>query len=572
MRKLKIFALYLTLSVIFTWPLILHFNTHLIGNGWDGPAQAWNFWWLKFSLFNLHQSPLSTNYIFYPQEISLITHSVDYLNGFLFMPLQSFLNVTATTNLSIIFSIALQGFFTYLLIHKLTHSFWASLFGGIAFAFSPFNFAHLTSGHYTLGSAWIVPAAVLALVNLGSEKGRKVIFLAGLAIGATFYLNFIYAAYLALLAAISLVYWIVVKPTGKFLILKNYLLAGIISLILASPLLIPSLNHYRTGNFVKVELWSTEMFSVTPLTYLVPSQLHPLWGKTIDRIKSFSAEQTVFPGISVLLLAGLAIGVGRKKDQRNQAFSLFLLLLIIFGTLSLGPRLRLRGRNIFTVAGKSYSLWLPYAVFHQLPVLGLTKEPGRVGITTTLCLAVLAGYGFSYLERRARKPMGILLVGILLFELLPVPLKLFDAQPPKIYEKIGQDNEDYAILNLPLGWSSSMQYLGFYEFATQYHQVTHHKKVFEGFASQQPKEVFGFYNTVPVIRYLYNPSQRPLSPEDKNKAEALKELAKLKVRYIIVDKTLATRIDLTNIFRDYLENVLELRPTAEDQQTIVYRL
>ncbi len=168
--------------------------------------------------------------------------------------------------------------------------------------------------------------------------------------------------------------------------------------------------------------------------------------------------------------------------------------------------------------------------------------------------------------------MGMLLVGMLLFELLPMPLKLFDARPPTIYERLGRDNEDYALLNLPLGWSSSMQYLGFYEFATQYHQVTHHKKIFEGFASQQPKEVFGFYNTVPVIRYLYNPKERGLLPEDKNRAEALKVLAKLKVRYIVVDKTLATRIGLTNIFRDYLENVLKLKPTTEDQQTIVYRL
>ncbi|MGB9299253.1 MAG: hypothetical protein WCD51_01535, partial [Anaerolineae bacterium] len=45
---------YLLLTVFLTYPLVLHFTTHVPGDGSDDPALAWNLWWVKHAIVDLH--------------------------------------------------------------------------------------------------------------------------------------------------------------------------------------------------------------------------------------------------------------------------------------------------------------------------------------------------------------------------------------------------------------------------------------------------------------------------------------------------------------------------------------
>ena len=44
-RHLLVIGLYSLWALILTYPLALHFTTHVPGDGGDDPALAWNLWW-----------------------------------------------------------------------------------------------------------------------------------------------------------------------------------------------------------------------------------------------------------------------------------------------------------------------------------------------------------------------------------------------------------------------------------------------------------------------------------------------------------------------------------------------
>ena len=61
-------SLYALLALILTWPLVTRLTTHIPGSeawAFDESTFIWNMWWLKFSVLNLGQSPLYSDYTFF---------------------------------------------------------------------------------------------------------------------------------------------------------------------------------------------------------------------------------------------------------------------------------------------------------------------------------------------------------------------------------------------------------------------------------------------------------------------------------------------------------------------------
>ncbi|MBK7203641.1 hypothetical protein [Candidatus Amarolinea dominans] len=46
----RVFLLYFVLTLALTFPLILHLDAAIPGDGFDGWQNYWNFWWLRQSL------------------------------------------------------------------------------------------------------------------------------------------------------------------------------------------------------------------------------------------------------------------------------------------------------------------------------------------------------------------------------------------------------------------------------------------------------------------------------------------------------------------------------------------
>ncbi|MCK5216068.1 MAG: hypothetical protein KAR05_12040 [Candidatus Omnitrophica bacterium] len=64
-------ALFLLLTVFLTFPLATHSSTHLAGDQGASWWNAWNMWWMNKSLTELFSNPYQTDYLRYPDEVTL---------------------------------------------------------------------------------------------------------------------------------------------------------------------------------------------------------------------------------------------------------------------------------------------------------------------------------------------------------------------------------------------------------------------------------------------------------------------------------------------------------------------
>ncbi|MEP7198344.1 MAG: hypothetical protein ABI874_00890, partial [Chloroflexota bacterium] len=116
MRKhLLVLGLYTALALLVTWPLALRFGTHVIGDGSDDPALTWNLWWFKHAVLDLHASPLSTDFMFYPIGINLVFYTLTLLNDALSLPLQAVFGLVPAANVLLLSSFVLSGYGAFLL-------------------------------------------------------------------------------------------------------------------------------------------------------------------------------------------------------------------------------------------------------------------------------------------------------------------------------------------------------------------------------------------------------------------------------------------------------------------------
>ena len=66
---LTLLLLYVTLAILFTYPLTWFFGTHHVGEeGGDARVYLWNFWWVDKALTELYTNPFETNFIANPLE------------------------------------------------------------------------------------------------------------------------------------------------------------------------------------------------------------------------------------------------------------------------------------------------------------------------------------------------------------------------------------------------------------------------------------------------------------------------------------------------------------------------
>ena len=81
---------YLAITVLFTYPLARHIDTHHVGEeGSDARVYVWNYWWVDKALTECHTDPFETKAIFYPLGIGLALHTLGFAQGLVFIPLKS---------------------------------------------------------------------------------------------------------------------------------------------------------------------------------------------------------------------------------------------------------------------------------------------------------------------------------------------------------------------------------------------------------------------------------------------------------------------------------------------------
>ena len=370
-------ALYGILSLALTWPLVTHLATHVPGSAvwaYDEYTFVWNMWWVKFSALNLGQWPFHTDYIFYPLGIDLISYTLNLFNGLMGLPLQLVLPLPLASNLVILFACVMSGFGAYLLGTYLLRGAerapgsvrgvrLAAFIAGAAYAFAASRMIYLALGHYNVVTAQWFPFYALFFLKTWREPGYRNPVLAG--VFTTFILlaePFFGVFWLFLTALLALFEWLDARrrrregagcPRWRPLIVRLAVM-GAVAGLLWLPVLLPMLGAYRQGAFDLAGWGQGLNLSADLAGWFTPTALHPLLGAAswpaylravVEGKTPFRDVNTVFLGYGILVLA-IAGAVTAWKRARTWAWGA-----VVFGVLTLGPLLQIRGQYLFPLDG-----------------------------------------------------------------------------------------------------------------------------------------------------------------------------------------------------------------------------
>jgi len=547
-RHLLVLAVFLILSIIFTWPVGAKFATDVPGGG-DAWQYLWNIWWVKKSLLDLHSDPFYTNYLYYPGGVTLLFDTTVILECIGALPaLLLGASLTQAYNGIVLTSFILGGYGTWLLVRYLTGSGVAALVAGFAFAFCPFHIGRML-GHMNLVSIQWLPFYLWALFHAagapGSEldrhfSGRRLAWagLAGVFLAANFYTEFTFAIFLLLFTALYVGWRGLVDNDGEAAWRRllnlgaTMVVLGLVFAALVGPLLLPTLKAQEGQDWMKPPAQETLVYSSDLLDSFIPSALHPLLGGAAQQLEQRIPERNRTERAA--FLGYTTIGVALLGLRRRKALLFWLLTASFFWVLSLGPVLHLNGYSYFSKFERQVTL--PYTLLYQfVPGFNVMRVPARFVVIASLALAVLVGYALARLGQwaasrpRFRWPARLtfafsfaLVAGMIMFEFAAVPFPTVTVPTANaFYQQVSADKEQYAILELPIRDLSDYLLL----------QTMHGKPIIYGKLSRQPQDPF--ISSRPLLLYLLTDTGPYWLPQ-KEIAPSLRELQQQNVRYAVV--------------------------------------
>jgi hypothetical protein len=559
---------YVALVLVLTWPAVRTLGGRLIGNNVDNWIFYWDDWWLGQAIAEGHNI-FQTPYMFFPEGVSLVAHSNAWLNSFLAQPLTWIAGPVAAYNLVLLLSLWLSAMGMYWLALELTGMRGPSFVAGLVYAFAPYHLTQILS-HGHLGAIQWWPFYALFLRRMLLRGQRRDAILAGVFAALSLWSGLQLALLLAMWTLLYLTWFLwrhradlsTYRPIWSRLV-GRLGLSGLVVLLLGLPLLLALLTNWQlltaaAGRFNESLTRQTDL-----LAYLLPPTYQPLWGaRFIPLYELFVANRALMPylGLTTLVLVIYAAVVWFKRREGEVGF--WLASGLVWFVLAAGPAPR--------IAGRVYQdLPLPYQWLAGTFPFSTLRAPDRFNLLLTFSLAVLVGAGLAAASKRHR--LLVWLAGLLLaVEYLAVPLPSWDLpQVSPFLKELAAEPEAGAIVDYPMGYTYAKLWL--------YYQTIHGKPTVDGHVSRYTIETYRFIQEQPLLRSLYQESERPpylpvdyFSSTDQDPpplGPALRSLQEAGVRYVLVHREYADPGQLS-----MLAAKLPLAPIYEDDTLTAYDL
>lgn len=419
-----LFILLLLYALCLTYPLGQHPMSHIPrGAEPAGTVPLFNLWTLQWNIDQLLRgypdywdapifAPLSGSFAFSePQPLSAI----------LAMPLWlAFQSPALGYNALVILYLTLNGWFAYWLLRHWRVSVGSSLLAGLMMQSLPFvvqemGVLQLLALFGFLWSWLFLSRLITSCHQPGFRWGHS--FGLGFGITATFLTCGYYGLFNLIFMPVAGLWWF--SSRFRQLTSSNWLnltaqliLAGSLTLLLTGPFVSHQYRLLHQHGFRRTAQ-TIEHNSARLTDYSHFLDYNFLYGRLLD-IEAGSGQR-LFPGLGLLLLAGLSLWGTRQRWLKTY---LLLATLLAFG-LSLGLRLEIGGV-------------IPYQWLRDyLPGLAQLRSPFRFAVLVQLHLVLLAGFGLDNLRFRLTHFRWLVAI-LAIAEMIALPLPLQAVPSPEI--------------------------------------------------------------------------------------------------------------------------------------------
>jgi hypothetical protein len=493
-RRLAQLALFAALAVVHTWPLAAGLTSWSRLDNADTALNAWILAWVA------HQLPIDPIHlfdanIFYPEPRTLAFSEHMVVQGVLGLPLFA-LGWSAVTiyNVLLLAGFTLSGLAMAILVERWTGSWRAGIVAGLAYAFNAHTLVRF--GHMQALHVQFLPLALAAMHDLMDAPSWG----AAARLAAWCTLQSLTSNYLLVMTALAMIVSAASAPAawlGRDA-LRRLALTAVAAAACGLALLPFLLPYYRasTEQGLIRSFADVTQFSGQWRDYLATGGRlhHALWSW-----RWFDHSAPLFPGVTVLVLAGVALADAHSwRAHRTRAM---VALTVVAVVLSFGA----------SVPGYR---WL----YDHVAILQGIRAVVRLGWLALLALAVLAGVGLARLEHRWPARAAVITVAAALLVTIealraPIGYTHFPGIPP-IYTHVAGLPAATVIAEFPFPDPRAIQDNGPYVLAS----ATHFHPLLNGYS--------GF---TPASYHLHAAVARRFPS-----AESLREFAYLGVTHIVV--------------------------------------
>jgi hypothetical protein len=390
----------------------------------DPLFSIWRIGWVFHKLTG-DPRPLFSPNVFYPHELTLTYSDSMLLPALTTTPfLAAGMHPVVAYNIVMALSFVVSAIAMYVLAEELTGSPPAAFVSALLFGFHPYRFEHYS--HFELQMTYCMPLALLALQRFTATARLKHAVLAGLLAAGQLYCSMYYSVFFMLFAGVvfAMTCWLTRAPLRR--LAGPAAVAAALALLLAWPLA----HTYRAAHLGDRDAQTVEFYSATPADYLRAHPRSATWGERT--LSGRQPERALFPGVMLLLLAGVALVPPIGVTRAIYAAGLV---------------------AIFEISRGFHGPVYPY-LYDWLPFIRGLRVPARASILVGLALAVLAGFGVRrLLAGRSPAAARLALAAIVLaigVDLRPIlRLEPVWSEPPAIYGAVA--GSDAVLAEFPFG-------------------------------------------------------------------------------------------------------------------------
>jgi hypothetical protein len=309
------FVLLAGLSLLATWPLVLHLGDHFGHDAYDPSYCVWAMNWTTQTVA-AHPAALPDGNIFYPHRGTLFFADAVIGLALLGAPFALITgNPVFAHNILSILSFWIAGWGMYLLARRLVGSRPAAAAAGLIFAFFPYNFSHIM--HLELLFYGWIPFVLLFLHRLFDQPTRRNVFGAGFFFVLQVACCAYYAEYLILLTGFLSLYLFLRDGRWRSGAIWGRLaeLAAIIAVFVGPYFYLYWRIHQRM--LFERPLWEVTKYSSELQSILTPPSWNLIWGWLAGR--AMGQEELIYPGIVPLALTVIWLVFLRRTAKARRS-------------------------------------------------------------------------------------------------------------------------------------------------------------------------------------------------------------------------------------------------------------